>query len=172
MSKEIYIICNSPEALKEIASGKHIDLHTKDIFTCNNAFTFFRTSGRHLNFWTDTLEIIRQIQFPENLSDGYHTKVKHIYSPYGLKMANTTLLYRDKGLNFSPIQAGASSGLGALAYLAMCSDYDTIYIIGYTLDERKNPMWENIFKEYEATQNYFFKRDNLNIQNFYKFQKK
>ena len=146
--KEIFIICNSEAALAEISSGRFPDLDKKDLFTCNNAFTFFRTTGRHLNFWTDTLDIIRHIEMPETLSKDYQKKVHHIYSQSGMKLANGNYIYQT--LNYSQVKQAGSSALNALAFLSQIkgidlinqiAQYDVIWLIGYTLDEGANEIW-------------------------------
>jgi len=53
MKNEIYILCNSPQCLNEISSVNYPNLHNKNIFTCNLAYSYFRTSDRHLNIFTD-----------------------------------------------------------------------------------------------------------------------
>lgn len=146
MDKEICIICNSPQALEIISNGAFPNLHTKDLFTCNNAFTFFRTEGRHFNFWTDARDIMRHIEMPEKLSDRYETYVQHIYSPFGLKMKSGNYLYP---LVCSPIEKGCSSALGALAFLNEVYSYNKIWLIGYTLDETENTeVWNPIDENY------------------------
>lgn len=142
--KEIYLICNSEQALNEISSGRFPDLDKKDLFTCNNAYTFFRTTGRHLNFWTDTEDIIRNVIMPETLSKDYQKKVDHIYSLFGRELKNGNTLYR--WLKFSPVRKAGSSALNAISYLNMCEKYDVIWLIGYTLDESDNDLWSDFYK--------------------------
>jgi hypothetical protein len=139
--KEIFIICNSPQALMEVSSGRLPSLHQEDLFTCNNAFTFFKTSGRHLNFFTDTADIIRHVTMPEVLSGEYHKKVEHIFSRCDMKLHNGKTLYH--WLRYSPVTKAASSAIGALAYLANMTDYDCVWLVGYTLDERENSIWND-----------------------------
>ncbi len=146
---EIFIICNSPQALKEIASGAWSQLPSADLFTCNNAFTFFRTSGKHLNFFTDTLDIFRFMTMPETLSYNYQKQVKFVFSQFGMTLANGNLIERD--LHYSPVPLGASSALGALAYLNAVEDYSTVYMLGYTIqaDEVNKPIWGDILERYD-----------------------
>lgn len=146
MKKNLYILCNSNEAMATITSGSFKDLADADIFTCNNAFTFVRTNGKHFNFWTDTRDIMRHIEMPENLSLDYHTKVQHIYSPFGITMANGNELYQ--GLCVSPVKYGCSSAIGALAFAAICLPYDKIVMIGHTLDEFENPIFKQVIFNY------------------------
>lgn len=144
--KELHIICNSPQALDIISSGRFPDLHKRDLFTCNNAHTFFRTRKRHLNFFTDHFDIMRHLVWPEKLSDKYHEKIEHVFSQHGMKLANGTLPYRQ--LNYSPIEQGCSSGLAALAYATWLDEWDKIWFVGYTLDEGANPVWGPIREKY------------------------
>lgn len=164
MNESIYIICNSSECL-QLITGHNIPrisgLHNADLFTCNSAYTFFRTTGRHFNFWTDTVDIIRKVTMPETLSQDYQKHVEHIFSPFGLYLGNGNLLYR--GLQVSPVKEGCSSALGALAYLAECHQYKQIYLVGYTLDETTNPVWKGILDKYAQ---------DLKCPYFYVFNKK
>lgn len=155
--KTIFIICNSPEALQIIASGLYQDIHTADLFTCNNAYTFFRTSGRHLNFFTDTIDIVRHVKMPETLSKGYEKKVEFIYSRKGVTMQSGQCLFPD--LKFSPLYQIGSSALNALAYLVATERYNGIHLIGYTLDETENPLWHDInqcYTMHRRQPNHFF----------------
>jgi hypothetical protein len=153
----INLICNSSECLSIISSGAAGYLSAQNLCTCNNAFTFFRTSGIHINFFTDTMDIIRHITMPETLSNGYEKKVQHVFSPWAMKLANGNLITRD--LNYSPIDKGASSGLGALAYLVNCHNYDKIHMIGYTINESENNIWHDILPYYtrEEIQPFLFR---------------
>lgn len=140
--KTIHILCNSPQCLAEITSGAWPALNKKDLFTCNNAFTFFRTTGVHYTFFTDTIDIMRQLIMPEQLSDHYDQHVKKIFSQWAMELKNGNLIERD--ITYSPINIGASSALGALAFALCCLQYDEAYLIGYTLDEGHNKIWDEI----------------------------
>lgn len=145
--KEIFIICNSPQCLSEISSGKFPGLDQEDLFTSNNAFTFFKTSGKHFNFWIDWQDIFRHVTMPETLSGGYENKVQHIFSRFNMKLANGKTMYRQ--LHYSPVEQAASSALSALAYTAVMGEYDAAWMIGYTLDESENPIWKHILDRYD-----------------------
>lgn len=144
---EIFILCNSRQCLEEISSGRFKKLQAKDLFTCNNAYTFFRTEGNHFNLFTDTIDIVRHTLMPETLSNGYEKQVHFIYSQYGTQMACNRSIF--PGLNLSPIKTPSSSGLGALAWLNKMRNYDVIWLIGYTLDESENELWNEIALRYE-----------------------
>lgn len=147
--KTIYVICNSPEALFVLTSGMLNNLVNSDIFTCNNAYTFFRTSGRHLNFFTDTIDIMRHVKIPETLSKGYEKSVEFIYHRKGATAATGLCLF--PGLKFSPVQGMGSSALNAIAYLVAVEDYEMIQLIGYTLDESQNPLWAYIQEKHDLS---------------------
>lgn len=133
--KTLYIICNSPRALNAISSGKLKNLDEKDIFTCNNAYTFFKTSGKHYNFWTDVSDIFRHIKLPEQLSDNYHLKVKHVYNKNAVFLKDGRQLFRN--IFISPIDILCSSGMGALCFASVCLDYNRLVFVGHTLVEKQ-----------------------------------
>lgn len=144
---EIYILCNSNQCLEEITSGRFPELYKADIFTCNQSYSFFRTSGRHLNFMMDTDNIIRYVLFLEPLHKDYQKKIEFIFSIWNMKQLNGNLLYRQ--LKYSPVQFGGSSALCALAHLSVVENYDTIYLVGYTFDESANKkLWNLILSNY------------------------
>lgn len=156
MSKEIFILCNSAECLKEISSGKYPDLQTKDLFTCNNAFTFFRTSGKHFNMMVDGNDIYRFTERPENLFREYHQKIYFIFSEF--EKPQIIVDHYERDISFSPIKIGCSSAIAALFYLNAVLNYDVIRLIGYTLiedhegtpAEKKNEfqkLYNNYFQE-------------------------
>ncbi len=51
-------------------------------------------------------------------------------------------------LPYSTVKHGATTGLFALAHLCAVEKYDTIYFIGYTLDEKENKIWDDILLKY------------------------
>ncbi len=135
---EIFIICNSSEALLLISSGYFPNLHSKDLFTCNNAFTFFRTFGKHYNFFCDAEDIKRFFRMPEKLCWDYQKKISFIFSEWDLKRNGFPLWNPDSII--SPVCVPASSGMNALFYLnSLPEKYKTIWLIGYTFNE-----WEGI----------------------------
>jgi hypothetical protein len=151
---EIFIICNSPEALDLIGILFPTQFSRADLFTCNNAFTFFRTKGKHFNFWTDARDIFKHLELTERLSGGYNEHIQHVYSRHGLTMATGNILFNDKVLKLTPHSKGASSALGALAYCATCLNYDRIVLVGYTLNEQKNDIWKIVNDRYKETERY------------------
>ncbi len=143
----IHIICNSPECLSILSSGQFPFLNDKDLFTCNSAYTFFKTRGRHLNFFTDPESIIRNKYMPETLTHKYEKKIEFIYSQYGVAMRSNNMLFQ--GIRISPVKETGSSALNALAYLAECENYKTIHLIGYTFNEVENNIWNVINQKYD-----------------------
>ena len=130
MNNEIIIVCNSHQFVQEISSGRWNDLDTRNLFTCNNAYTHFRTSARHFNMFSDAIDIKRHVEMPEKLHNGYHSKVEFVYYDFlGLTSEDFP------GLNYSPVVAPASSAIQALWYLGLKEKFDTIYLIGYTMNE-------------------------------------
>lgn len=141
--EEIIIICNSNHALQSISTGKYGDLSNKNIFTCNLAYSFFRTRQRHLNIFSDGPIIQDFIKC--QLNKTWH----YIYStaPYN----NVQFIYNTwdfNGHNFgyhfikpSPVIIQGSSAIGALFYLNEVENFNTIHLTGYTLNE-----WENLEK--------------------------
>jgi len=132
--KEIFILCNTPKCLEEISSGRFAYLQTKDIFTCNHAYTFIWTSGKHYNIIIDNEDIdffvndsyfMRESKYKRNTD-----KINFILSPFneGKKDAFNG---QYKGFEFSPVMCGGSSGLQAVLYCGRALDYDRIYFIGY-----------------------------------------
>lgn len=139
MKKEIVILCNSPQCL-EIISGGHIpDLHQKNLFTCNLAYTHFRTSGRHLNIFVDTPIIdsfINRPQWYENYGCYNYDKVEFIINPWEHAIYGKHNYMQHKAkIKVSPVLIPASSAIAALFYLNAAENYDVIHLVGYTLRE-------------------------------------
>lgn len=160
--KEIYILCNSPECLAEIASGNFPDLHTKDIFTCGSAFTFFRTYGKHFNFITDGVDIVRHINHPEYLFRDYRDKVLFVFSKPETEKLNVKTIIPFQ-VDVSPVNVAASSAINALFFLnaQISFPYDVIHLIGYTINEwdgmeelqnlrQKKLAFDEVFKNYNV----------------------
>lgn len=144
MNKEIFIICNSPAALAEISSGNWPNLPDADLFTCNLAYSHFRTNGKHFNIFSDPLPINDFLSHP-NWHEIYNTyqynKIKFVI--------NKAMVGKDFEINKSesckaeidicPVSIPASSAIGALFYTVCTQHYDKIHLIGYTLNE-----WEGL----------------------------
>jgi len=143
MSK-ITILCNSPQCLEEITSGKYNNLVNEDIFTCNLAYTYFRTNARHLNIFTD-IEPINNFLDSNHLEGIFSThlyfKIEFILHSFQfhktqLELNNKKTPYR---LIKSNVVVNGSSGINALLYLVNNENYDIINLVGYSLNE-----WEGI----------------------------
>lgn len=145
MSNEILILCNSAACLNEISSGLWPDLSQRNIFTCNLAYTFFRTEGRHLNIFSDA-EPIKAFFEEKNWSAVYapwrYNKVEFVFSKWEME---TKAIFPNEHQNcpllpvFSPVSVPGSSAINALLYLNACENFDKIYLLGYTINE-----WEGI----------------------------
>ena len=137
MEQEIIIVCNSAEFIAEVSSGRWADFQHRNIFTCNNAYTHFRTSKEHFNIFVDNLDINRFYFHAEKLTEDYQNHVKFIFSDWDIKRkANSDKqLELYNGLVFSPVSCGGSSAFNALLYLNSEFSYDKIHLIGYTFDE-------------------------------------
>lgn len=138
MSKdEIFILCNSPECLQLISSGAFPDLQEQNLFTCNNAFTFFRTTATHLNIMVDAVDILRFLAMPEKLFKDYEQNLGFVISTHDMACNKSILMdvYPPNKLMVSPIKVGASSAIHALFFLNSCNLFKTIWLVGYTIDE-------------------------------------
>lgn len=137
--KQIYILCNSPECLKEITSGEYSDLNNSDIFTCNLAYTYFRTNGKHFNIFSDSGPINEFLKH-NNWYDIYgclnYHDIEFIIHCTGLSYLDLSNIDKIKGsVKISPLICNGSSSINALLYLSTCYNYDKITLIGYTLNE-------------------------------------
>lgn len=141
MNNEITILCNSPQCLAEISTGGFGDLSEQNIFTCNMAYTFFRTNKRHLNIFSDS----PLIESFFNTNDWYNNFgvlnydlefIFHLFHCKGITIPKT---HEHLKIKTSPDLSNNSSAINALIYLNECENFDTINLVGYTLNE-----WEGI----------------------------
>jgi hypothetical protein len=159
MKNEIIILCNSAACLKEVSSGNWPDLHTKNIFTCNLAYTHFRTSARHLNIFSDAPLINKFLNSPDwaRTYDTYqYTGIEFIFNTWDLGVEKNICPSKHEAVKaickYSPVIVPASSAIGALFYLSAVENFDKIHLLGYTINE-----WEGIehVKELASKQNAF-----------------
>jgi hypothetical protein len=171
MKNEIHIICNSPEALEEISAGRWPELHKKNIFTCNLAYTHFRTSARHLNIFSDAIPI-KDFLFNKNWPQIYgaynYSGIEFIFNLWKDGKGNDVHIIDiicnkhpfKINLKAAPDIVPASSAIGALFYLNAIEKFDKIHLIGYTLNEwegienvkelsGKNQAFKDLFKNYQ-----------------------
>lgn len=146
MDNEIYILCNSPQCLHEISSGRWPDLHKKNLFTCNLAYTFFRTDGRHLNIFTDAEPIkafLEQHDWPAVYDTWKYNKVEFIFSAWEIFSKKVKINPHKSckaNYQYSPLFVPGSSAINALLHLSQFEkSFNTIYLIGYTINE-----WQGI----------------------------
>jgi hypothetical protein len=161
MNNEIIILCNSAACLDEISSGRFVDLHTRNIFTCNDAYAFFRTTGKHFNFVSDMPHVALHANNPGLLKPwGGYDHIQFIYSAWDIKRKAVNVF---PGLTYSPIEISASSAINALFYLNAVEKFDSIILVGYTINEwdgmdkfpnlkKKKEAFDVVFKNYSMEQ--------------------
>lgn len=161
MRKRIFVICNSAAALSIICGGDlfddpdilnhgvdRVDLSKEDIFTCNSAYGFFRTEGRHYNMIVDPEDIERRVLYPERLCDGYEKNIGFIYSPWD--MGFKTIPKRFPLLRFVTDELACSSGLNAAVH-SLRLGYTCVRMVGYTraFRDKEKDFWDFIEKEFK-----------------------
>jgi hypothetical protein len=142
-NNEIIIICNSPQCLAEITSGNYPNLANQNIFTCNLAYSYFRTTGQHYNIFTD-IPAITDFLYNPNWYGIYSTNPynKVIFVINNFTSDKPILLVEDGNnriITEFGIKIPASSGMAALFYLVKNTQFKKITLLGYTLNE-----WEGI----------------------------
>lgn len=138
---KIVILCNSPQCLQIISAGHYPNLHQTDIFTCNLAYTHFRTSKRHFNIFSDRA-IIEAFLNCDNWYSVFGTlnyDLEYIFHLQEVKEITLKDKHANLNIKASPVTANGSSAVNALLYLHACENYDEIHLVGYTLNE-----WEGI----------------------------
>lgn len=168
MENEIIILCNSPQCLAEVSAGNWPNLHTKNIFTCNLAYSHFRTTGRHLNIFADAVPIIDFLT-NENWQNVYNTykymNIEFILSVWQIGMRLNYIKTSEQFnavIKKSPVVVPASSAISALFYLNACENFDKIHLVGYTIKEwegieavkelkNKVDAFNDLFKKYQVT---------------------
>jgi hypothetical protein len=145
MQNEIIILCNSAACLNEISAGHWPNLHQKNIFTCNFAYTHFRTSGLHFNIFSDADPIIAFLTCEnwDNVFTSYPYKnTQFVLNTWDIDTKKINPIPSNQfnlPLIKSPIKVPASSSIGALLYLNACENFEKIHLVGYTINE-----WEGI----------------------------
>lgn len=170
MEKEIIILCNSPQCLAEISSGNWPNLHERDLFTCNLAYSHFRTTGKHYNMFADAIPIQDFLE-NRNWVQVYHTykyeNILYVFNrwQWQLEKYEAPKISSEFAANYiaSPIVVPASSAISALFYLNACHLYEKIHLVGYTINEwqglravkelqHKVQAFEDVLKNYEVEQ--------------------
>lgn len=160
MTKQISILCNSPQCLAEITSGNYPELYKSDLFTCNLAYTHIRTEGRHLNIFSDRAIVhafLSAHDWHGTFSTAPYNKVEHIINLATISeqsILHGSLDHIAHRVKESPLRIPASSAIGALFHSIECEHYDQIRLIGYNLKE-----WKHIsnVKELKAKKEMFDK---------------
>lgn len=161
MKETIYILCNSAECNRIISSGYVPNLQEQNIFTCNLAYSHFRTNGLHFNMFADAIPIHDFLTNP-NWGPVYDTyqydQIIFVFNLWQWKKQRRTwpVGYPSQRVicSVSPVDIPASSAISALFYLNSVGNFDRIELIGYTINE-----WDGLkgVKELEPKYNEFQK---------------
>lgn len=150
-NNKMIILCNSPQCLNIISGGQYPNLNESNIFTCNLAYTHFRTNKRHLNIFSDR-PIIEAFLNCDNWYSVFGTlnyDLEYVFHQWESGQITVPKNLHHLNIKKSPVTSNGSSAVNALLYLHECEKFDEIHLVGYTINE-----WKGLKNVKELTDKY------------------